>query len=92
MHSTRKDVAVRCRQGIGRSAVIVGSVLVAAGADPTTAFNAIKESRGLGVPETEEQNQWLRDFAAWLASTRTAQQAAAADERRSSIRSDSRRS
>jgi predicted protein tyrosine phosphatase len=86
-----RNVAVHCRQGIGRSAMIVGSVLVASGADATTALDAIGQSRGLTVPETPEQRQWLRDFAAWLVSTRTAQ-AAAADERRSRIPSDSRRS
>ncbi len=87
-----RTVAVHCRQGIGRSAMIVGSVLVTAGEDTTRALNAIGESRGLTVPETEEQKQWLRDFAAWLLSTPAAQQAAAADERRSGIRSQSKRS
>jgi protein-tyrosine phosphatase len=85
-----KNVAVHCRQGIGRSALVVGSVLVAAGADTATALKVIEESRGLGVPETDEQRQWLRDFATWLTATRAAHQAAAADERRRSIRSDSR--
>ncbi len=87
-----KNVAVHCRQGIGRSGVIVSGVLVAAGKDLSSALKAIKESRGLEVPETEEQRQWLGDFATWLATTQAAQQSAAADERRVDRRSNSKRS
>jgi protein-tyrosine phosphatase len=88
---TGRNVAVHCRQGIGRSALIVGGVLVAAGKDPNTALKTIEQSRGLEVPETDEQRQWLRDFASWLASTQGAQPAAAADERRGPGRSGSKR-
>lgn len=86
-----RNVAVHCRQGIGRSGVIVGAVLVAAGKDLPTALEAIKESRGVEVPETEEQRRWLSEFDVWLAA-QAAQQAAAADERRGGDRSNSRRS
>jgi protein-tyrosine phosphatase len=75
-----KSVAVHCRQGIGRSGLIVGGVLVAAGKEPVTALKTVADARGLEVPETEEQRQWLKDFAAWLAATKAAQQ-----KRRSSI-------
>ena len=87
-----KNVAVHCRQGIGRSGMIVSGVLVAAGQDLATALRTIKESRGLDVPETEEQQRWLREFASWLVTVRAAQQAAAADERHRSVRPNSRRS
>ena len=87
-----RSVAVHCRQGIGRSGLIVGGVLVVTGRDPVTALKTIAESRGLEVPETEEQRQWLKDFASWLASTPAADQAAAADERRDGARPTSRRS
>lgn len=81
-----RNVAVHCRQGIGRSGMIVGGVLVAAGKDLGSALQAIKESRGLEVPETEEQRRWLGDFASWLMATQAAQRAAASDERRGGIR------
>jgi protein-tyrosine phosphatase len=84
-----KNVAVHCRQGIGRSGLIVGSVLVAAGKDLPAALKTIGESRGLDVPETEEQQRWLREFSSWLARRQAAQQAAAADERRTGRRTDS---
>ena len=77
-----KTVAVHCRQGIGRSALIAAAVLVAAGQDPEIALEAIERSRGIKVPETTEQRQWIADFASWLAAARAAQPAAAADRLR----------
>ncbi|MBI2834181.1 MAG: dual specificity protein phosphatase family protein [Acidobacteria bacterium] len=77
-----RNVGIHCRQGIGRSALIVGAVLVAVGQAPATALKAIKESRGLEVPETEEQRQWLKDFASWLPAVPAAQQRAAPDGRK----------
>jgi hypothetical protein len=40
---------------------MVGAVLVAAGMDARTALKMIEESRGLEVPETDEQRQWLKE-------------------------------
>jgi len=85
-----KQVAVHCRQGIGRSGMIVAGVLVAAGQSATTALETVRNSRGIDVPETDEQRQWFRDFASWLASRPAAQRAAAADERRGAGRAGSR--
>lgn len=75
-----RNVAVHCRQGIGRSAVIAGAALMAAGEPLTAALATITESRGLEVPETAEQRQWLRDFSSWLLAEPAA--AAAADRLR----------
>jgi hypothetical protein len=72
--------------------MIVGGVLVAAGKEIHSALKTINESRGLEVPETEEQHRWLREFSSWLATRQAAQQAAAADERRAGRRSNSPRS
>jgi protein-tyrosine phosphatase len=83
-----RKVAVHCRQGIGRSALIVGGVLVAAGEHPATALKTIAQARGVEVPETEEQRQWLRDFAASLAPSTAAH--AAADTRHPRVRARSK--
>ena len=61
-----RTVVVHCRQSIGRSALITGAVLLAEGDDVRTALRTITESRGLEVPETSEQRQWLHDFASRL--------------------------
>ena len=74
-----KTVVVHCRQGIGRSAMIVATALIAGGLTAETAVNVIRQSRGLDVPETQAQRQWISDFAAWLSSTRAAQQQHQAD-------------
>jgi protein-tyrosine phosphatase len=84
-----KNVAVHCRQGIGRSGIIAGGVLVAAGQDVTTALKAISDARGIEVPETEEQRRWFRDFATWLDSIHAVRDASGADERRGAGRSGS---
>src|SRR5262245_52575868 len=84
-----KGVAVHCRQGIGRSGIIVGGVLVAAGQDATTALEAISEARGIDVPETEEQRRWFRDFASWMSSTHAARDAGVSGGRRGAGRSGS---
>jgi len=61
-------VAVHCRQSIGRSGLIVCAILVASGVDLVDALRIVAKSRGIEVPETDEQRQWLGEFAAWLAS------------------------
>jgi len=54
-----KKVAIHCRQGIGRSGLIATSLLVVAGVDPETAFREVSAARGLPVPETSEQSDWV---------------------------------
>jgi len=58
-----KSIAIHCRQGIGRSALIAAGLLVLFGIDPKVAFQRISEARGCSVPETSEQRQWLMEFA-----------------------------
>jgi protein-tyrosine phosphatase len=58
-----KTVAVHCRQGVGRSALAVGAVLILMGEVPARALRRIEESRGCPVPDTPEQEDWLRRFA-----------------------------
>ena len=54
-----KSVAVHCRARIGRSSMIVASVLIRNGLSAESAFSAIEESRGCSVPDTPEQRQWV---------------------------------
>jgi predicted protein tyrosine phosphatase len=57
-----KAVAIHCRAGIGRSSLMAACVLVCTGMDAATAFELIGAARGLAVPDTEEQRQWVMDF------------------------------
>lgn len=61
-----KTVILHCRQSIGRSAMIAAAALVAAGQTLETAIDTVRRSRGLDVPETSAQRQWISDFAAGL--------------------------
>jgi protein-tyrosine phosphatase len=58
-----KNVAIHCRQGIGRSSLMAASLLVSAGEDPVEAFRRIAEVRGRPVPETTEQREWVSQMA-----------------------------
>jgi protein-tyrosine phosphatase len=57
-----QGVAVHCWGGIGRSGLLAACTLVAQGFLPQVAFAVIGESRGIKVPETDEQQRWVEDF------------------------------
>jgi len=63
-----KNVAVHCRQGIGRAALIAICLLVVAGVDAEVAMQQVSSARGCPVPETPEQRRWITMFARSLAS------------------------
>ncbi len=46
------NVAVHCRQGVGRSGMIAAGVLVTSGASPEEAMESVSSVRGAEVPET----------------------------------------
>ena len=58
-----KAIAIHCRAGIGRSTMIAASVLARQGIDAQTALAGIEKARGLKVPDTEEQREWVINFA-----------------------------
>ena len=55
-------IAVHCRMGIGRSALIAASLLVMSGLKTGEAFERLTTARGLTVPDTDEQRAWVTDF------------------------------
>lgn len=63
LHSGR-SVAVHCRASIGRSSLLLAGVLCAEGFAPEEAFKRLAKARGLQVPDTAEQVQWIEMFAA----------------------------
>ena len=52
-------IAVHCRMGIGRSSMICGALMVACGLSPDTIWPKLASARGLPVPDTDEQREWL---------------------------------
>jgi len=59
-------VGIHCRAGLGRSALVAACLLVKAGQAPAAAFAAISRARGLPVPDTDEQAEWVQSLAARL--------------------------
>jgi protein-tyrosine phosphatase len=51
------EVAVHCRAGIRRSSMLVASRL---GWNVDEAFRAVEKARGCTVPDTSEQEEWVR--------------------------------
>jgi protein-tyrosine phosphatase len=54
-----KNVLVHCRQGIGRAGMVAASLLVLDGAEPRVAIEEVSRARGVPVPETADQEQWI---------------------------------
>ncbi len=54
------SVVIHCRMGIGRSSIIAASVLLQAGLKAEHIIDNISKIRGLKVPDTDKQLQWLK--------------------------------
>jgi protein-tyrosine phosphatase len=61
--SSGKKVLIHCRQGIGRSGLIAACLLIDSGVPVEEAIRRLSSARGLPVPETEEQRQWLQRYS-----------------------------
>jgi hypothetical protein len=57
-----RSIAIYCRAGIGRSSVIAACSLICAGIDADSALTLIKDARGVGVSDTDEQREWIIAF------------------------------
>lgn len=62
--SNGTNVAIHCRQGVGRSAMIAAALLVLQSASvqkisAANAFERIQRVRGTSVPDTVEQRSWV---------------------------------
>jgi protein-tyrosine phosphatase len=55
-----ETVVIHCRMGIGRSSIIAASILLQYGFKTEQVLQKIASARGLKVPDTEQQVQWLK--------------------------------
>ena len=53
------NTVVHCRAGIGRTGIVAASILLHTGIEPAAAFKLISEKRGVTVPDTDEQIEWV---------------------------------
>lgn len=56
-------IAAHCRGSVGRSPLLIASLLVLDGLSPDDAWRAVSEARGLAVPDTDEQRRWMQRSA-----------------------------
>jgi protein-tyrosine phosphatase len=63
-----KSVGAHCFAGIGRSCMLMAGVLCAEGLSAEDAFERLSVARGLSVPDTWLQVQWVQHFAELLES------------------------
>jgi protein-tyrosine phosphatase len=54
-----RAVVIHCRAGIGRSSMIASGVLMRLGSSASEALRIVGEARGMTVPDTTEQREWL---------------------------------
>lgn len=64
MASNSAPLAIHCRAGIGRSAIVAAALLVRRGIAPALAIEHISLARGTRVPDTEAQRDWILQLAA----------------------------
>jgi protein-tyrosine phosphatase len=58
-----KKVAIHCRQGIGRAALVAICLLMVSGIGAAAAIERVGRARGCSVPETPDQRTWIADFS-----------------------------
>ena len=61
--SAGRNVLIHCRQGIGRSGMIAACLLIESGISPGAALDSVSAARGISVPETPEQREWIERYA-----------------------------
>jgi protein-tyrosine phosphatase len=55
-----KNVAVHCRQSVGRSGMVAAGLLVTSGISADEAIDVVGAARGQVIPETPEQLRWIK--------------------------------
>jgi protein-tyrosine phosphatase len=58
----QRSIVAHCRAGIGRSALLLASLLRREGLTADDAFRRITQARGMLVPDTPEQLRWVENL------------------------------
>jgi len=71
------NTLIHCHAGIGRSGLLVSGILLHCDMDPQQAFAYASRMRGIRVPETSTQEQWLISNYATILNIKDDQQSEA---------------
>lgn len=63
-----KNIAVHCRQSVGRAPLMAAALMISFGINPEESFRQLSLVRGVEVPETAEQRIWAKKFAEQMES------------------------
>jgi protein-tyrosine phosphatase len=58
-----RSIVIHCRAGIGRSSTIAACTMICAGICAADALSRIEAARGVRVPDTEAQREWMMAFS-----------------------------
>lgn len=61
--SEGKNIGIHCRQSIGRAPLLAAILMTSYNIEPAEAFRQLSLARGIEVPETAEQKEWIEKFA-----------------------------
>ncbi|MFZ3002618.1 MAG: protein-tyrosine phosphatase family protein [Undibacterium umbellatum] len=61
-----ENTVVHCRAGIGRTGLLASAILIRHGMDAVVALATVSKARGITVPDTDEQIDWLKKNQAAL--------------------------
>jgi protein-tyrosine phosphatase len=59
-----ESVGIHCHGSIGRSAIVAACTLIHLGWQPEAVLKAIGAARGVPVPDTKEQEEWILSYSA----------------------------
>jgi len=60
--STGVRGGIHCRGSIGRATITAACTLIHLGWKPREALGAIESARGIAVPDTQEQEDWILQY------------------------------
>lgn len=63
-----KSLAIHCRMAYGRATMITACILVSCGEPAAEAVAAVTAARGVTVPETPEQLEWIHNYERMICS------------------------
>ena len=64
------NTVIHCRAGIGRTGIVAAGVLLHCGFEPQDAIEHISKRRGVAVPDTQEQIDWVVKSHTALSNTK----------------------